>query len=72
VADPGYVGTVGVGFLGLIVGVVGGPLGVLVGGATGVLIGSLFDVYDADETESALSDISKSVQVGRTSLLLSN
>ena len=69
VADPSYVGTVGVGFLGLLVGIVGGPLGVLIGGATGVLIGSLFDVDDADETESALSDISRSVQVGRTSLL---
>ena len=69
VADSSYVGTVGVGFLGLLVGIVGGPFGVLIGGATGVLIGSLFDIHDADETESALSDISKSVEVGRTSLL---
>src|SRR5690242_921064 len=62
-------GTVSGGLVGLLIGVLGGPLGVLVGGATGVLVGSLFDEDDDDATESALSDISKSLRVGTTGLL---
>jgi hypothetical protein len=55
--------------VGLLVGVLGGPIGVLVGGASGLLVGSRFDQDDTDETESALADISKSIRVGRTGLL---
>jgi len=62
-------GTATGGILGLLIGVLGGPLGVLVGGATGVLVGSLFDEDDTDQTESALADISKSVRAGQTGLL---
>jgi uncharacterized membrane protein len=69
IGDESVEGTVGGGLVGLLIGVLGGPLGVLVGGATGLLVGSLFDDDDTDETESALADISKSIQVGRTGLL---
>ena len=69
VGDESFEGTVGLGLVGLIIGILGGPLGVLIGGATGVLIGSLFDLDDVDQTESALSDLAKSVTVGQTSLL---
>jgi uncharacterized membrane protein len=62
-------GTVTGGLVGLVIGVLGGPFGVLIGGATGVLVGSLFDEDDTDATESALADISKSIPVGRTGLL---
>jgi uncharacterized membrane protein len=62
-------GTVGGGLLGLLVGVLGGPLGVLVGGATGLLVGSLFDEDDDDETESVLADLSKAIRVGPPGLL---
>jgi uncharacterized membrane protein len=55
--------------LGLLIGVLGGPLGVLIGGATGLLVGSLFDLEDDDDTTSVLSDISRSVQLGHTALL---
>jgi uncharacterized membrane protein len=67
--DDSVEGTATGGLLGLVVGVLGGPLGVLVGGATGVLVGSLFDEDDTDETESALADISKSIRVDHTGLL---
>ena len=69
IEDSKWEGTVSGGLVGLLVGVIGGPLGVLIGGATGVLVGSLFDMDDDDATESALTDISKSVRVGTPSLL---
>src|SRR5262245_25707126 len=64
-----YVGTSSGGLIGLLIGILGGPLGILVGGATGLLLGSLYDLEDADTTDSALSEVSKSVQVGHNSLL---
>jgi uncharacterized membrane protein len=69
VGDTGFEGTATGGIIGLIVGILGGPLGVLIGGATGLLIGSLYDLDDADDTESVLSDISSSVRPGRAALL---
>jgi len=62
-------GTVTGGLVGLVIGVLGGPLGILVGGATGLLVGSLFDDDDTDETDSALAEISKAIRVGQTGLL---
>jgi uncharacterized membrane protein len=61
--------TTGGGLLGLLIGVVGGPLGVLIGGAYGLFVGSLIDLYDIDEADSALAAISTSVGLGRTALL---
>jgi len=69
VGDPGYTSTATGGIVGLVIGIIGGPLGVLLGGATGVLIGSLFDMDDADETESVLEEISRSARAGHTALL---
>ena len=66
--DP-YIGTVSGGTIGLLIGILGGPLGVLIGGATGVLVGSLFDLDDVDTTESVLSDISKQVHPSRIAVL---
>jgi uncharacterized membrane protein len=69
VGDAGLEGTTTGGIVGLVIGILGGPLGVLIGGATGLLIGSLFDIEDADETESALSDVSRSVRPGRAAVI---
>jgi uncharacterized membrane protein len=69
VGDPGYAGTATGGVVGLVIGILGGPFGVLLGGATGLLIGSLFDMDDADETESALEEISRAAHAGHTALL---
>jgi uncharacterized membrane protein len=66
--DP-YVGTASGGLIGLLVGIIGGPLGVLLGGATGLLVGSLFDIDDAETTESVLSEISKQIRPTRTAVL---
>jgi uncharacterized membrane protein len=69
IGDTGYEGTATGGIVGLIVGILGGPFGVLLGGATGVLIGSLFDLDDLDETESVLGEMSRSVRVGHDAVL---
>ncbi len=61
--------TAGGGLIGLLVGVLGGPLGVLVGGSYGLLVGSLFDLADVEEAESALAAISTSVRLGHSALL---
>jgi uncharacterized membrane protein len=66
--DP-YVGTASGGMIGLLIGIIGGPLGVLLGGATGVLVGSLFDIDEVETTESVLSEISKQVQPTRTAVV---
>jgi len=68
-ANAGLAGTASGGLVGLLIGILGGPLGVLIGGATGLAVGSLFDLADADDTDSALTDVSKTIKVGRTSLL---
>jgi uncharacterized membrane protein len=69
VGDESLVGTATGGIIGLLIGILGGPFGILIGGATGLLIGSLFDDDDADETESVLAEISGSVRVGHNALL---
>ncbi len=69
VADESWEDTAAGGLIGLLVGVLGGPLGIVIGGASGVLVGSLFDEDDDDATDSALTDISKSVRVGAPALL---
>jgi uncharacterized membrane protein len=69
IGDQSVEATATGGLIGLLIGVLGGPVGVLIGGATGVLVGSLFDEDDTDETESALAEISKSIRVGKTGLL---
>ena len=57
------------GILGLLIGIIGGPFGILIGGATGLLIGALFDVEDEDQTESVLGEFSKQARVGHPALL---
>jgi uncharacterized membrane protein len=69
VGELPYEGTASGGLVGLLAGIIGGPLGMLFGGATGLLVGSLFDIDDATTTESVLSDISKHVRPGRTAVL---
>jgi uncharacterized membrane protein len=66
--DP-YAGTASGGLIGLLIGIIGGPLGMLVGGAYGMLVGSLFDIDEVDTTESVLGEISKQVQPTRTAVL---
>jgi uncharacterized membrane protein len=65
-----FQGTVGGGLLGLLIGVIGGPLGVLIGGTYGLLVGSLLDLDEVEHSESVLGELSASVTPGRTALLV--
>jgi len=69
VGDAPYAGTASGGLIGLLLGIIGGPLGVLLGGTYGMLVGSLFDIDDVATTESVLGEISKQVQPTRTAVL---
>jgi uncharacterized membrane protein len=69
VGDAPYDGTASGGVIGLLIGIIGGPLGVLIGGTYGMLVGSLFDIDDVETTESVLGEISKQVHPTRTALL---
>jgi uncharacterized membrane protein len=69
VGDDNLAGTASGGIVGLLIGILGGPFGVLLGGATGLLIGSLYDMTDADDTDSVLSEVSKTVKAGRNAVL---
>lgn len=69
IGDPTFAGTATGSIVGVIVGVLGGPLGILVGGYTGLLVGSLADMAQADDTESALTDVAHAVKPGRPALI---
>ena len=64
-----FAGAAGGGLLGLLIGIIGGPLGVLIGGTYGLMLGSLVDLDEAEETDSVLSQISASARPGHTTLL---
>src|SRR4051812_18199926 len=55
VGSDEFAGTAGGGLLGLLIGIIGGPLGVLIGGTYGMLVGSLFDLGEVEESESVLA-----------------
>jgi uncharacterized membrane protein len=57
------------GTIGLLIGILAGPLGVLLGGAMGLLAGAIVDAQDTDETDSVLEHISRSIGNGQTAVL---
>src|SRR3954451_7706605 len=57
------------GTIGLLIGILAGPLGVLLGGAVGLLGGAIVDAEDDDETDSVLEHISRSIGNGETAVL---
>ena len=67
-ADLGA-GTLGGGLIGILVGILGGPVGVLFGGAIGVLAGSLYDLDTSEDTDSVLEQIARNIPNGATALV---
>src|SRR3954453_1628547 len=57
------------GTIGLLIGILAGPLGVLLGGAMGLLAGAIVGAEDEDATESVLEPISRAIGNGETAVL---
>src|SRR5215208_2434593 len=57
------------GIIGLTLGVLGGPLGILLGGTYGMLLGSLVDLSAVEEEESVLAAMARAIQPGTTALI---
>src|SRR4051812_18442186 len=57
------------GTIGLLIGTLAGPLGLLLGGAVGLLAGGIVDVERDDETDSVLEHISRTIGIGQTAVL---
>ncbi len=62
-------GTVGGGLIGLLLGVLGGPVGVLFGFGTGALVGGLFDIQRAEREGGVLDLIADTLPLGGNALV---
>lgn len=58
------------GIVGSLVGILGGPIGVILGGSWGALIGSAVDAGDATRNVSLLEKVSEAIPEGKTALLI--
>jgi uncharacterized membrane protein len=61
--------TVGGSLIGLMIGVIGGPIGMLFGWTGGLLVGGAFDIHRADRTDSVLGEISRAIPLGGTAVV---
>ena len=57
------------GVLGALIGIVGGPIGMLLGGSYGALVGSTVDLLDADQNNSMMEHVMGCVTDGATVLI---
>jgi uncharacterized membrane protein len=64
-------GTAGGSLIGMLVGVLGGPVGVLLGWGTGALMGGAFDVDRALTSDEALTVLGRAIPPGSTAVMAS-
>ena len=57
------------GLLGALIGIVGGPVGMLLGGSYGVLVGSTVDLLDADQNTTMMEHVMACANDGKTVLI---
>lgn len=57
--------------IGMIIGILGGPIGILFGGIAGELVGVSHNYLDNKKTKTVFDDIGELVKSGKTALLLS-
>ena len=65
----GGAATLGGSLIGLTLGVIGGPIGMLFGWTGGLLVGGAFDIRRADQSDSVLGEISRYIPVGGTAVV---
>lgn len=70
-ANVGLVGTASGSLIGMLVGVLGGPVGILLGWGSGALIGGLFDLDRANESDDALTVLGQAIPPGATAVIAS-
>ncbi|SHE25001.1 DUF1269 domain-containing protein [Actinomyces glycerinitolerans] len=56
------------GLVGMFVGILGGPLGILLGWGAGALVGSIADVKRADRSQTIIGDFSSRLPAGTTAI----
>lgn len=61
--------TMGGGFVGMLIGILGGPIGMLFGWTTGMLIGGAVDIKREDDASDVMSEISRAIPVGTTAVV---
>jgi uncharacterized membrane protein len=66
--DDRGVATVSGGLVGLLIGVLAGPVGMLLGGSIGLMTGAVIDMDVDDRDDSVLSAFSRQVQPGQSAL----
>jgi uncharacterized membrane protein len=67
--NVGPVGMASGSLLGMLIGVLGGPVGVLVGWGSGALIGGAFDLDRLDKSDEALTELGRSIPPGSTAVM---
>jgi uncharacterized membrane protein len=65
------VGTASGSMIGMLIGVLGGPVGVLVGWGSGALMGGLFDIDRAEKSDEALAALGRAMPSGSTAVIAS-
>ena len=65
----GGAATWGGSLIGLMIGVIGGPIGMLFGWTGGLLVGGAYDIRRADKSDSVLGEISTYIPVGGTAVV---
>jgi uncharacterized membrane protein len=65
----GPVGLASGSLLGMLIGVLGGPVGVLVGWGSGALVGGAFDIDRAEKSDEALTAVGTAIPQGTTAVM---
>jgi uncharacterized membrane protein len=69
--NVGLAGTASGSLLGMLIGVLGGPVGVLLGGGAGAVMGGAFDVDRAVTSDEALTVLGQAIPTGSTAVIAS-
>ena len=67
--NVGPVGLASGSLLGMLIGVLGGPVGVLVGWGAGALVGGAFDIDRLDKSDEALTTFGRAIPQGATAVM---
>jgi uncharacterized membrane protein len=67
--NVGLVGTASGSLIGMLIGILGGPVGVLVGWGSGALMGGVFDIVRAEKSDEALFALGRAIPPASTAVI---